>query len=43
MSKKIQNALWLIRLWLAAVVMCWSAAALGGYLGWLTVEKLIGQ
>ena len=43
MSKKIQTALWLVRLWLAALVMCWSAATLGGYLGYLTVLKLAGQ
>ncbi|MFC3875393.1 hypothetical protein [Neisseria musculi] len=43
MSKRFQTAVWLIRLWVAAAVMCWSAAALGGYLGWLTVMKLTGQ
>lgn len=42
MSKKFQTALWLVRLWLAAMVMCRSAAAAGGYLGWLTVQKLVG-
>lgn len=43
MSKRFQAALWLIKLWLAAMVMCWSAASVGGYLAYLTVAKLTGQ
>lgn len=43
MSKKFQTALMLIKLWLAAMVMCWSAGTVGGYLAYLTVAKLTGQ
>lgn len=43
MSKKIQTALWLIKLWMTTLMLFGTASALGGYLGYLAALKLTGQ